>query len=137
MTFKLFILGLLIILAIAKYNKSNTLFWTLFTGFTLGFAVIKMCRGAFSGEEQSESTVNQAYPMQELVAMDSDIAFFSEIVYNLTAPVKETSIPASQVITPDYVELTPTLSNVLGVTQGLYLHALPNPPNTVQIVNDS
>lgn len=135
MTLFMFILGILIILGIARYNESNKLFWVLFTCFTLGFAGTKLIIDAFDDKEKNEVSLNQAYPTQGLPAMDN--AFIC-IVNNISdATLKTMSNPVGQVNAPDYVENIPTLSYVHGVTHGLYLHMLANPPNSVEIVDDS
>ena len=76
-----------------------------------------------------------AYCVQGLAAMDN--AFVCEVVNICLPTTKTTSSPVGQASTPDYVENINTLSDVRGVTHGLYLHMLPNPPNTVEIVDDS
>lgn len=137
MTLPIFILGILTALGIAKYNESNKLFWILLTCFTLGFAGTKAVYDTFDGEDEQDSvSLNQAYPTQELPTMENAFVCIFDNISGL-APVKETSNPVGQVNTPDYVESLTTLSNVSGVTQGIYLHTLPNPPNTVEIVSDA
>ena len=123
----MFILGILIILGIARYNESNKLFWTLFTAYTLGFAVTKLVYDNFNKNEQSQQSLNQAYPTQGLLAMDNAFICIDENVSYTTT--ETTSNPVGQVNMPDYIEDCSTLSYVPGVTQGLYLHILPNPPN--------
>ena len=136
MTLAWFILGILLILGIARYNNSNKLFWTFSIAYILGFAGVKMICDSFGTNEQSEKSLNQAYPTQGLsVAGNTYMCFFNTA--NSTTDVKETSKPVSQVSTPDYVELPITLSDVSGVTQGLTLHALPNPPNSAKFVDTS
>lgn len=136
MTFALFLLGMLIILGISRYNESNKLFWTLSIAYILGFAGTKMIYDCLSTDEQSEKSLNQAYPTQGLTPTGSAIACFFNTVDEPTL-VKETSNLVSQVITPDYIELPITLSDVSGATQGLTIHALPNPPNSVNFVDTS
>lgn len=128
MTFLLFILGLLIIFGIARYNESNKLFWTLFVAYVLGFTATKVVYSTFIEKEQSESSLNQAYPTQGLPAAQGTFVCIPETV-DYVALSKVTSSLVSQDSTPAYVEHSSALSNVSGVTQGLYLHALPNPPN--------
>ena len=136
MTFALFILGILLAFGIARYNKSNKLFWTLSIAYVLGFACVKMIHDSLNTDEQSEKSLNQAYPTQGLCTAGNTYMCFFNTASN-TTHVKETSNPVSQVITPDYVELPITLSDVSGVTQGLTLHALPNPPNSAKFVDTS
>lgn len=135
MTIIVFILGLLIILGIARYNESNKLFWILFVSYVLGFAGVKMLLDVFGEKEQSEVSLNQAYPIQGLATMDN--AFVCEVT-NICSPTTKTmSKPVGQAYTPDFVEKTITLSDVHGVTHGLYLHNLANPPNDVLVYDTS
>ena len=105
----MFIVGILLILGIAKYNKSNKLFWTLFTAYTLGFAGMKLVT-------------------QGLLAMDNAFVCIGDDISYTTTKTK--SNPVGQASTPDYVETCHTTSYVHGVTHGLYLHVLPNPPTS-------
>ena len=123
----MFILGILIILGIARYNQSNKLFWTLFVAYTLGFAGTKLVYDNFHEKKQSQQSLNQAYPTQALMAVDNAFACFIDNTSYTTT--ETTSKPVGQAFTPDYIEDCDTLSYVPGVTQGLYLHILPNPPN--------
>lgn len=135
MTLFMFIAGLLLILGIARYNQSNKLFWTLFVAYTLGFAGTKLVYDSFHEKEHSEQSLNQAYPTQGLLAMDNAfVCIGDDISYTTT---KTMSNPVGQANTPDYVENCPSMSCVHGVTHGLYLHMLANPPNSVEIVDDS
>lgn len=128
MTLFMFIVGILLILGIAKYNKSNKLFWTLFTAYTLGFAGMKLVYDSFSEKAGSEQSLNQAYPTQGLLAMDNAFVCIGDDISYTTTKTK--SNPVGQVNTPDYVETCHTTSYVHGVTHGLYLHVLPNPPTS-------
>lgn len=132
----MFILGILLILGIARYNESNKLFWTLLTAYVLCFTVVKVVKGAFNEKEQSEQSLNQAYPTQGLdLASDTCMCFLAD--EPMKTIVKETSKPVGQVNTPDYVEELITLSDVSVVTPGQYLHTLPNPPNSVILFDTS
>lgn len=131
----MFVLGIILICGIARYNESNKLFWTLLTAYVLSFTVGTIAYNAFRGEKESQTMLNKACPTQGSIDMQSAICY-SDNMYYLT-PVKETSALVSKVSMPCYVEQLCTLSDVSGVTQGIYLHNLPNPPNQVEIVNDS
>lgn len=118
----------LIALLFARYNESNKLFWTLFVSLTLGIAGVNMVYNTCE-QEQSEQSLDQAYPTQGLpVAKDTCMCFFDNTD---PALVKETSKPVSKAFTPDNIEQQFTLSDVPGVTRGIYIHNLPNPPNNV------
>ena len=136
MTLALFAFAVALALGIARYNNSNKLFWTLLTCFILGIACTKVVHDTLSEKEQSEQSLDQAYPTQGLVVTGNTYMLFTNPdIYS--TDVKVTSKPVSQALTPDYIESLYTLSNVSGVTQGLYLHALPNPPNKVELVDTS
>ena len=135
MTLALFIFAVLLALGIARYNESNKLFWTL-TCFILGIACTKVVYDTFSEKEQSEQSLNQAYPTQGLLPTANTFVLFNN-ADSYTTDVKVTSKPVGQAITPDYIEPLFTLSNVSGATQGLTLHILPNPPNKVDLVDTS
>ena len=134
MTLFLFIVGLLLITLIARYNESNKLFWALLTSYVLGFAGCKLIYDNF-GHDESNNTFMQVQPTQGLAASSGSLVYLLA-GEDLSAPTKVTSEPVSQAIVPA-VERSVTLSDVSGVTQGLYLHVLPNPPNSVGILDDS
>ena len=136
MTLALFVFAVLLALGIARYNESNKLFWTLLTCFILGIACTKVVYDTFSEKEQSEQSLNQAYPTQGLLPTANAFVLFNN-ADSYTTDVKVTSKPVGQAITPDYIEPLFTLSNVSGATQGLTLHILPNPPNKVGLVDTS
>lgn len=137
MTLTLFILGLLIILFIARYNESNKLFWQLLVAFVLCFAATKIVYNTFFAEkEQSELSLNQAYPTQGLIAtLDTNKCLFTN--GSCLATVVETQNLVSQDYTPEFVERTNTLSDVAGVTQRINIHVLPNPPNSTILYDTS
>ena len=134
MTLFLFILGLVLITLISRYNESNKLFWTLLTVYTLGFVGTKLIYDNFVADE-SKNTFEQVQPTQGLMAASGSFQFL--VTDNTSsATTKVTSKPVSKAIVPA-TERSITLSDVSGVTEGLYLHVLPNPPNWVEIVDDS
>ena len=134
MTLFLFLLGIAIIIGIARYNESNKLFWALLTCYTLCFAGAKLVIDNLSKDER-KNAFEQVQPTQGLAATPSYFMYLSADVKPL-ATTKATSKLVSKAIVPA-VERSITLSDVSGVTKGLYLHALPNPPNWVEIVDDS
>ena len=62
----LFSLIVLIVGAIARYNESNKLFWTLLTPFIVAFAVTKMIQKD-SSPKQDETVTLQVSPTQSAV----------------------------------------------------------------------
>lgn len=131
-----FLLGLIIIFGIARYNESNKLFWALLISYILSFTVTKVITDTFGDEERSEKTLNQAPPTQGL-DMTSDAFMCLLAGESLSTLVKETSNPVSQASVPEYIECIFTSGDVFGVTQGLYLHILPNPPNNTIMFDTS
>ena len=134
MTLFLFLLGIAIIIGIARYNESNKLFWALLTCYTLCFAGAKLVIDNLSKDE-SKNTFEQVQPTQGLAATSGSLMYLLADVKPL-ATKKATSEPVSQANVPA-AERSITLSDVSGVTEGLYLHVRPNPPNWVEIVDDS
>lgn len=128
-----FILGIVLITLIARYNESNKLFWALLTCYVLGFAGVKLIHDSFAKDE-GKTTFMQVQPTQGLAASSGSLVYLLADD-GLPAPKKVTSKPVSQAIVPAY-ERSFTSSNVPEVTQG-YLHVLPNPPNVVGIIDDS
>lgn len=89
-----FCLVLLIIAAIARYNESNKLFWTLLVPFLVGFAVLTMTRKK-SNVKQEEKITMQQNPTQ-VAALAPDTFMYLLAGDSSKAPKKETSKPASQ-----------------------------------------
>ena len=129
----IFLLGIVLITLLARYNESNKLFWTLLTCFTLGFVGTKLIYDSF-GKKESKTTMMQVQPTQAL-AVTSGSLMYLLTDDSLSTTVKATSIPVSQADVPTYDSIT--LSDAPGVTKGIYIHTLPNPPNVVEIVDDS
>lgn len=134
MTLALFLLGIIIIAAISRYNESNKLFWSLLVAYLLSFSVGKLYIN-YSDKKKSDVQLTQAYPTQGLTVVSGNMIFPLADMTSVAA-VKETSKPVSQVITPDYCESIVTLS-VCGVTHEQYIHILPNPPNSVMVFDSS
>lgn len=136
MTLFLFLLGLILITLIARYNESNKLFWALLTCYVLGFTSVKLAYDCFGKEGSKDDTSVQVQPTQGLIATSGSLMYLLADD-SLAATVKETSKPVSKAIAPATNDVTLTSSNVSGVTQGQTVHILPNPPNRVDIIDDS
>lgn len=133
-TLLLFILGIALITLLARYNESNKLFWTLLTCFTLGVVGAKIVHD-ISSKEKSSNKVMAVQPTQELAVTSSTFMYLLADDL-LPTPTKATSNPVSQANVPAMYN-DATLSDVPGVTEELYIHVFPNPPNNVGIVDDS
>jgi len=132
-TLFLFIAGIILIILLARYNESNKLFWTLFTCLTIGMAA-HVIMSNISTEKKSSNNVPVVQSTQALAVTSSSLTYLLADDL-LPTSVKATSNPASQtMITDDYCS---TFSNASGMTQGINIKLLPNPPNKVGIVDDS
>lgn len=122
-----FILGMLLIFAIARYNESNKLFWTLLFSFVMGFAGTKMITSNHHGYEQGNDDLTQVYPTQVLLAKTTDYKFVN--VMDDLMPKKVTaSKPVSQGFTPVFSENSIALGEVFGRTRDQPLLTLIKPP---------
>lgn len=134
MTLFIFLLGIAIILGIARYNESNKLFWTLLFSFVVSFAAAKIVIDSFSSKDGSNTTFEQVQPTQGLVASSGSLVYLlanedlPAIKQDNAKPVGKALVPAAE------RDIT---SSVSGVTEGLYVNTLANPPNNVEIVDDS
>ena len=85
----LFSLIVLIIAAVARYNESNKLFWTLLTPFVVAFAVTKMIQKD-SSPKQDETVTLQVSHTQSAV-LTSDAFKYLLAGDSVSATKKETS----------------------------------------------
>ena len=85
----LFSLIVLIIAAVARYNESNKLFWTLLTPFVVAFAVTKMIQKD-SSPKQDETVTLQVSPTQSAV-LTSDAFMYLLAGDSVSETKKETS----------------------------------------------
>lgn len=87
----LFSLIVLIIAAVARYNESNKLFWTLLTPFVVAFAVTKMIQKD-SSPKQDETVTLQVSPTQSAV-LTSD-AFMYLLAGDSVSGTKKATSPS-------------------------------------------
>lgn len=87
----LFSLIVLIIAAVARYNESNKLFWTLLTPFVVAFAVTKMIQKD-SSPKQDETVTLQVSPTQSAV-LTSD-AFMYLLAGDSVSGTKKVTSPS-------------------------------------------
>lgn len=87
----LFSLIVLIIAAVARYNESNKLFWTLLTPFVVAFAVTKMIQKD-SSPKQDETVTLQVSPTQSPV-LTSD-AFMYLLAGDSVQETEKTTSPS-------------------------------------------
>lgn len=89
-----FVLTIIIIAGIARYNESNKLFWTLLVPFLMGFAVVAMTSKK-RATSQEEKIVMQNNPTQA-AAISPDAFMYLLAGQNDAAPKKATSNPVGQ-----------------------------------------
>ena len=111
-----FIVGLFTIFAIARYNESSKLFWTLLLCFIMGFAGTKMVKQAISsGDEQNDEKLVQVCSTQVSIDGISTAMFYMPFD---AKPMKVTdSNPVSQSLTSGIHEMYVILSEVFGRTR--------------------
>lgn len=91
-----FIIGIVLIFAIARYNESNKLFWTLLLAFLFGFAGTKMVIQT-NAEKQSKGNLEQMHPTQVSKAMlDVAVLPIKSIVPKTSVHVTDMQNPVGQ-----------------------------------------
>lgn len=106
-----FIIGVIAITLIARYNESDKLFWKLFLAFVLGFASAKMYYHLTS--ERNENTLTQVSPTQASMEL-SGIAQFFLAGSTPEITVSESYVPVSQAYAPAGSESSLILSKIAG-----------------------
>lgn len=119
-----FVIGILVITGIARYNASNQLFWQLFLAFLLGFAVTKMVMP----ENQSNTAFEQVYPTQVSSAAQS-WAIIAHTSYAKDNNVVTAQPAVSQEYTPALPECSIT-SKTCGKVRDQPQEVITNPPET-------
>lgn len=132
-----FFVGILIIFAIARYNESNKLFWTLLLSYVMGFAGTKMVHDTIYGGKQSNDNHVKACSTQMMSAAFDTATYFitnnkvdNDVVTALT-PVSQ-GMPATH-------EISAILSEVFGRTRDQPQLTLIKPPEFLEkeVVNTS
>ena len=113
-----FILGILLIFAVARYNESNMLFWTLLFSLTIGFAGAKMVLDINHGNEQESNISNvQVNPTQVSTTSPSAILYcvMEELVESNNVVTAQK--PVGQGTMPVVNETDVILSEIFGRTR--------------------
>lgn len=125
-TLALYVLGIIIIAALARANESNRLFWTCFVAWTLGYAATTMVVRAIS--KQSNDNCMQVSPTQD-ATLPSPTTTFMLVGDTIDAPKKETSDPVSQAPMLAFNTVVITTANVANSSRDQpVIHVLANPP---------
>ena len=128
MTVLWFILGIVLIFGIARYNESNKLFWTLLFAFIMGFAGTKMVINDHHEDEQSNGNLTQVcsthVPKTVLSMATCYIISNLSKAYNVVTAQQH----VSQSLTPALSETNITLSEVFERTRDQPSLTLIKPP---------
>jgi hypothetical protein len=124
-----FLLGLALILGIARYNEGNKLFWVLLFSYIMGFAAAKMVIDLFGHHDDERSNVNltQVCPTQTPSITPNAIELFT-CVTDLVSTKVTALKSVSQVYTPVAHEIDVTVSQVFGRTRDQPILTLTKPP---------
>lgn len=132
MTVLWFILGIILILGIARYNESNKLFWTLLFSFVMGFAGTKMIVDNYHSDEQSNGNLTQVYSTHVPAVTLSAITHYITNVTSKAENVVTAHQHVSQSLTPALSETNITLEEVSGRTRDQPLQTITKPPECFQ-----
>lgn len=103
-----FIIGVILIFCIARYNESNKLFWTLFASFVGAFAFASVILAA--NREPSKKNINQVYSTQLCVDTSSaSYALLADVFDNTTNGTEKSEPVAVSQFTPETINV-PTYS---------------------------
>lgn len=78
-----FLLGILSILGISRYNESNKLFWSLFIAFVGAFTVASIVI-AISDREPEKVNLTQMYPTQSYVSTFNAQTLLADVSHDTT-----------------------------------------------------
>lgn len=92
------IIGLVLAIAIARINKSHTLFWAAFTAFAVGIAAESVITKVNQTEDKA---LTQVCPTQEVSCTPNLYSFLADVPPTTQSLVPN---PASQDTTPDSSE---------------------------------
>lgn len=129
-----FISAIALAFAIARYNESNKLFWTLAIAFLMGFAGAKMVFNNTSSNEKGNSNLTQVCPTQ--TPMDASATTLFQVAANMAATKVTDSNSVSKVYTPEPSEISIAPSEVFGRTRDQPL-TLIKPPELCLVKNFS
>lgn len=105
MTLFMFLIGILIILGIARYNESEKLFWTLFVSFTGTFAAATAVSEYMDSKKQDKVEVVSSAPTQVLFGGSRKCYVLADSSKTVTDEEKS-SVPVSKdslIAKPDFI----------------------------------
>lgn len=123
-----FVLGIILIFGIARYNESNKLFWTLLLSYVMGFAGAKMVLDAHCSNEKGNDNLTQVYSTQMSATSLSILTYYITSDTSKNSNVVTAQPSVSQGYTPVPCEKDITLSEVFGRTRDQPQLTLIKPP---------
>lgn len=103
-----FIIGIILIFGIARYNESNKLFWTLFASFVGAFAFASVIIAA--NHEPSKKNINQMYSTQLCIdTSNASYALLADVLNNTTNGTEKSEPVAVSQFTSELINV-PTYS---------------------------
>lgn len=136
----LFIIGVIVITAIARYNEDDRLFWKLFASFTIAFTATSIAVATLGDKQDKNDLIEQVYPTQ---APDTTMGYYSPtaIVCDSATVSEAIPAPASKDYTPA-VDETFCSCEVYGKTRDqppkvTNPDVLPNPPTQAFAIDSS
>lgn len=112
----LFLVGVMAIMAIARYNEDDRLFWKLLVSFTIAFTVTSIGVKLMGDENKSDSTT-QVCPTQALHETSDMVSPFTDVITTITVPDIIVPDPVSQDNTPE-----------IGILANVFGEVLEHPP---------
>lgn len=132
----LFLLGVLTIVGIARYNEDDRLFWKLFICYIVAFIATSITVATFDGGQDDNNLIEQVYPTQaldsatnylSLNAIACDVAILSK---TCSVPVsKDNALFYNEIVVPEEVcgnvrDQPPIVSNFAVYPRGLPAFAI-------------
>ena len=108
----LFLVGVVAIMAIARYNEDDRLFWKLLVSFTVAFTVTSIGVKLMGNENKSDSTT-QVCPTQALYGTSDKISPLTDVSTTITVTDITVLDPVSQDTTPENGILADVFGEVL------------------------
>ena len=135
----LFLLGLIVlfVFAVARYNGSNKLFWTLLTPFVIALAVGKMIYKESPCPKQSDEVVLQSSSPTQSISLAPSTVMYLLAGDSAEMPKKTTSTFVGKDSISAIKKDSLTSSDVVSKTRDQPVHMFPNPPNDIQYQDTS
>lgn len=114
----LFLIGIISIVLIARYNEDDRLFWKLLLSFVFAFTATTVCCKMLGlGNKSAENLTEQVYPTQAPVNT-VDLYSLQTNVFDMVTTMDVTGpVPVSKANTPVPCKNCPTFDEIYGHTR--------------------